>query len=318
MALGTVFTELVGIEHPVVLAPMGGCSGGALAAAVSNAGGLGLIGAGREDAAWWQEEVALLQGRTERPWGIGFQTWALAAAELDAALARRPPVVMLSFGDPEPFAAVVRQSGALLMIQVTDLEEARQALDQGADVIVAQGTEAGGHGGRRSTLPFVPAVVDMVAPVPVLAAGGIADGRGLAAVLALGASGALIGTRFQVTQEALVSPQVQKAIVEGRGEDTLRSRVLDIARGAPWPARYPGRTLRNAFLDEWLDKEDELAEAGDVLVSYRAALAGGDPAVEPVWAGEAIDLVTDVPPAGDLVGLLVEQAQNVINRLNGR
>jgi nitronate monooxygenase len=314
MGLRTAFTDLAGVEHPVVSAPMGGCAGGALAAAVSGAGGLGLIGAAREEVSWWQREVALVKHQTDRPWGIGFQTWALARSELEAALASGPRAVMLSFGDPEPFAARVRETGALLMVQVTDMEEARKALSVNADVIIAQGTEAGGHGGRRSTLPFVPAVVDLVAPTPVLAAGGIADGRGLAAALVLGATGALVGTRFQVTQEALVSPEVKKAIVAGQGEDTLRSRVLDIARGAPWPARYPARTLRNPFLEEWLHKEDELSGAGDVLASYREALGRRDVSVEPIWASEAIDLVNDVPPAGDVVALLAKEAENVIKQ----
>ena len=141
---------------------------------------------------------------------------------------------MLSFGDPGPFVDLVRETDAALIIQVTDLDEARQAVDVGADVIVAQGTEAGGHGARRgrSTLPFVPIVVDLVEPVPVLAAGGIADGRGVAAALALGAAGALVGTRFQATAEALVDPSIARALVEGRGQDTERSSVLDIARGS--------------------------------------------------------------------------------------
>ena len=142
-------------------------------------------------------------------------------------------------------------AGAALIVQVVDLAEARQAIEIGADVIVAQGTEAGGHGGHWSTLPFVPVVVDLAAPVPVLAAGGIADGRGVAAALALGAAGALLGTRFLVALEALVPPGVPKAIIEASGEQTARSRVSDVARGAPWPARYPARTIRNYFFDQW-------------------------------------------------------------------
>lgn len=140
---------------------------------------------------------------------------------------------MLSFGDPSPFVERIRAAGAAVIVQVTDLEEARRAVDLGADVIVAQGGEGGGHGARRgrATLPFVPVVVDLAAPVPVLAAGGIADGRGVAAALVLGAAGALIGTRFQATAEALVDPSIAEAIVRGRGEDTERSGVLDIARG---------------------------------------------------------------------------------------
>ena len=162
---------------------------------------------------------------------------------MEYALRYQPRAIMLSFGDPRPFAGIVRESGAVLIIQVTDLDEARQAVDAGADLIVAQGTEAGGHGARRgwSTLAFGPAVVDLVAPTPALAAGGIADGRGVAAALALGACGALIGTRFLATAEALADPDAKKAIVDGGGEDTERSSVLDIARGSRWPLEYTGR-----------------------------------------------------------------------------
>ena len=174
------------------------------------------------------------------PWGVGFLSWAAGVGAVAQALEHDPSAVMLSFGDPGPFVDLVRETDAALIIQVTDLDEARQAVDLGADVIVAQGTEAGGHGARhgRSTLPFVPIVVDLVEPVPVLAAGGIADGRGVAAALALGAAGALVGTRFQATAEALVDPSIARALVEGRGQDTERSSVLDIARGSAWPTRY--------------------------------------------------------------------------------
>jgi nitronate monooxygenase len=227
---------------------------------------------------------------------------------------------MLSFGDPRAFAGPIRQAGAALIIQVTDLEEARQAVDLGADVIVAQGTESGGHGALRgrSTLPFVPVVVDLAAPTPVLAAGGIADGRGVAAALALGAAGALIGTRFQATAEALVDPSISKAIVEGRGEDTERSTVLDIARGSRWPSRYPARTLAHPFLDEWRGREDELAADAGARQAYHDGVARGDLLPVPVWASEAIDLINDLPPAADLVGALAAQAEDALARAGKR
>ena len=245
MALATAFTELFSVRHPIALAPMGGSAGGALAAAVSNGGGLGLLGGGSGDLHWLDRELPIVAAGTRLPWGVGFQSWAVDVGAVERALEFSPRAVMLSFGDPGPFAGLVRESGAALIIQVTDLEAARQAVDLGADVIVAQGTEGGGHGARRgrSTLPFVPVVADLAAPAPVLAAGGIADGRGVAAALALGAAGALIGTRFQATVEALVDPAISKAIVEGRAEDTERSVILDIARGSRWPSKYPARTL---------------------------------------------------------------------------
>ncbi len=316
--LSTAFTDLFAIPHPVALAPMGGSAGGALAAAVSAGGGLGLVGGGRGERDWCERELAVVAERTDRAWGIGFLTWALTPATLDTALAHGPAAVMLSFGDPAPFAEDVRRSGARLIVQVTDLDEARRALDVGADVVVAQGGEAGGHGGRRGTLPFVPAVVDLAGSTPVLAAGGIADGRGLAAALVLGAAGALVGTRFQASGEALNAPGVAEAIVARTGDDTERSRVLDIARGAPWPRQYTSRTLRNAFLERWSGREDELAHDADARRAYAEAASDGDLAVIPVWAGEAIDLIHDVPSATDLVPAIVAEAEAALDHASTR
>jgi nitronate monooxygenase len=312
MALPSAFTDLFAITHPVALAPMGGSAGGALAAAVSNGGGLGLVGGSRNDQDWCDRELTAVAEQTDNPWGVGFLTWALTPATLDVALAHGPAAVMLSFGDPAPFAGVVRRSGARLIVQVTDLDEARQALAVGADVIVAQGSEAGGHGGRRATLPFVPAVVDLAGSTPVLAAGGIADGRGLAAALVLGAAGALVGTRFHASQEALVDPEILKAIVAQSGDDTERSRVHDIARGAPWPSRYTARTLRNALLEEWRGREDELATDDEARRIYADAATAGDLAIIPVWASEAIDLIDDVPSAADIVPSMVADAETAL------
>ena len=248
MALRTAFTELLGLRHPIALAPMGGSAGGALAAAVSDAGGLGLLGAGNGNRDWLARELPTVASGTRGPWGVGFQSWAVDAATVEWALESRPHTVMLSFGDPGPLAAPVRASGTVLIIQVTSLDEARRALDLGADVIVAQGTEAGGHGARHgwSTLAFVPVVADLAAPVPVLAAGGIADGRGVAAALALGAAGALVGTRLLATAEALADPEAKKAIAAGRARtpSAVPCSTSPAARtgpvstpGAPCPTR---------------------------------------------------------------------------------
>jgi nitronate monooxygenase len=319
MSLWTPFTEALNIQHPVVLAPMGGSAGGALAAAVSNGGGLGLVGGGQgRDQEWIDHELAMVADQADKPWGIGFQAWSVEADTVRRALDYGPAAVMLSFGDPAPLTEPIHRAGVTVIVQVTDLEEARQALDVGAHIIVAQGSEAGGHGGRRATLPFVPVVVDLAAPVPVLAAGGIADGRGLAAALALGAAGALLGTRFQASLEALVPVAVSKAIIEGAGEDTERSCVLDIARGSAWPRRYTGRTLRNAFLDRWRDREDELSADTAARQEYRDRAGAGDLAVLPVWASEGIDLITSLLPAADLVALIAAEAQEALDRAGKR
>jgi nitronate monooxygenase len=251
---------------------------------------------------------------TGKPWGVGFLTWAIDVGAVERALEHKPSAVMLSFGDPSPFAERIRAAGAALIIQVTDLDEARQAVDLGADVVVAQGTESGGHGARngRSTLPFVPVVVDLAAPTPVLAAGGIADGRGLAAVLALGAAGALIGTRFQATTETLVDPSITKAILEGAAEDTERSSVLDIVRDSGWPSKYTARTLGHPFLDQWRGREAELAANPAARQAYQDAVARGDLPPSPIWAGEAVDLINDLPSAANLVATLATEAEQAL------
>ncbi|MFF9649078.1 NAD(P)H-dependent flavin oxidoreductase [Streptomyces sp. NPDC014622] len=312
MSFSTAFTRALALRHPIALAPMGGSAGGALAAAVSNSGGLGLVGGGRGEPDWLARELAIVTERSTGPWGVGLWTWAVGPETVARVLEHGPDAVMLSFGDPGRFAPQVREAGVALIVQVTDLEEARRARDTGADVIVAQGGEAGGHGGTRGTLPFVPAVVDLVAPVPVLAAGGIADGRGVAAALTLGAAGALVGTRFQAGSEALVPPGVVQALIDARGGDTERSRVLDIARDAEWPHPYTARTLRNAFLERWRGREEGLSRDTAVRQAFRDAVARGDLDAVPVWAGEGLDLVTAVEPAADIVADLVSGAERAL------
>jgi nitronate monooxygenase len=286
---------------------MGGSAGGALAAAVSVGGGLGLIGGGHGDPEWLARELPVV-ARTGKAWGVGFLAWAVDVRAVEQALEFRPRAVMLSFGDPGPFAERIRAAGAALIVQATGVDEAKRALAVGADVIVAQGTESGGHGAvrGRSTLPFVPVVVDLAGSVPVLAAGGIADGRGVAAALALGAAGALIGTRFQATAEALVDAATTRAILAAGGEDTERSRVLDLARGSRWPERYTARTLGHPVLDRWRGREAEVAANPQARRDYAEA---GEP---PVWAGEALDLINDRPGAAELVGVLATQAEEAL------
>jgi nitronate monooxygenase len=309
MSLPTAMTEMFGIDHPIVLAPMGGVAGGALTAAVSEGGGLGVLGAGRGGLGWLERECRVARSATSKPWGIGFLTWAIGSEAIEAAIAHAPAAIMLSFGDPSRFAETIRASGIPLMVQVTTMDEARRALDVGANVVVAQGAEAGGHGGGRATLPFVPAVVDIAGTTPVLAAGGIADGRGLAAALMLGAAGAMIGTRFEATHEALLDAEESKAITAAAAADTVRGRVLDIAADAGWPARYTARTLRNGFTDTWEGKEPELEADQGALAEFRAAVDRGDRDYLPIWAGEAVDLVTEMDSASALVARIAAQAE---------
>jgi nitronate monooxygenase len=309
--IATALTRLFGLQHPIVLGPMGSISGGRLAAAVSNAGGLGLVGGGYGNAGWLRAELPILRQATQRAWGVGFITWSTDRAVLELALAERPHAVMLSFGDPVPFAGMIKASGARLICQVQDLDDARRAVTAGADVIVAQGTEAGGHGGRRSTFALVPAVVDAVSPIPVVAAGGIADGRGLAAALMLGAQGALIGTRFYAAHESLAHAAAKQRICQARGDDTARTRVFDVVRGLGWPEKYTGRALRNAFMERWHGRDAELAAAGE-RGAYQAAVERADFDTAVVWAGEAVDLIREVQSAAAIVQRIGVEAENCL------
>lgn len=229
MPIVTPLTELLGIRHPVLLAPMDTIAGSRLTRAVSEAGGFGILGGGYGDRARLQTEAAELKGFA--PFGIGFITWSLAKQPelLDIALAARPQAVMLSFGDPAPFAPQIKASGARLICQVQSEDMAKQALDAGAEILVAQGTEAGGHGASRTTVDIVPAIADLAAGrVPVVAAGGIADGRGLAAMMMLGASGVLVGTRFYASVEANGAAEAKERIrtADGNGNRARRHSRL--------------------------------------------------------------------------------------------
>ena len=229
-------------------------------------------------------------------------------------LAERPHAVMLSFGDPRAHAALIKEAGCKLICQVQDLAGALLAREAGADLIVAQGTEAGGHGGGRSTLALVPAVRDAVDPLPVVAAGGIADGRGLAAALMLGAQGVLMGTRFYASHEALGPAQAKERIAHASGEHTVRTTIFDIVRGYSWPEPYTGRALRNAFMTQWHGRESELGKAVPVESDrFRKAQQEGDFETVMVWAGEATDLISSVEPAGALVERVSAEAERCLS-----
>ncbi|HEX4985986.1 MAG TPA: nitronate monooxygenase [Burkholderiales bacterium] len=306
----TALTEMFGLRHPVVLAPMGGVSGGRLAAAVTNAGGLGIVGGGYGDPAWLHAELSRVRQEAAGPWGVGLITWSIQRGMLELCLEYRPAAFMLSFGNPQPYAAAIKAAGCKLICQVQNVEQARAARGAGADLIVAEGGEAGGHSGLRATLPLVPAVVDAVAPTPVVAAGGIADGRGLAAALMLGAQGALIGTRFYASAEALGNEEAKRRLVAGRADDTVRTPLFDIVRGYAWPPENQGRALRNRFVDAWEGREQELAAAAQSeRTAYQAAATKGDFDTAVVWASEAIDLIHGVEGAATLVARIGAQAE---------
>ena len=310
-------TELLGIRHPVLLAPMAGVSGGRLAAAVSGAGGLGFVGAGYCEGEWLAEQIALCQGA---PVGIGFITWALRSRPdlLNVAVQARPRAVLLSFGAIDSLAATVRNAGIVLIAQVQTVRQAREAAAQGAQVIVAQGGEAGGHGGWRGTMALVPAIVDAVGDVPVVAAGGIADGRGLAAALMLGASGVMCGTAFYAAVESLAHEAAKQRLIDASGDDTVKSPVFDIARGLHWPdGPWQLRALRNRYSQRWADDVPALRSAiVEESLSYQQARIAGDFDIAATIVGEAADLVRTIEPAAYIVKSLVDQCDRLLIRVN--
>jgi len=316
MPISTPLTARLGIQHPILSAPMDVIAGARLTAAVSAAGGFGILGGGYGDEAWLKQETAKLADASG-PFGIGFITWSLAKqpALLDIALEARPRAIMLSFGDPGPFAARITSSGALLICQVQTEDMARQALDAGADILIAQGTEAGGHGASRTTLDIVPAVVDLAAGrVPVAAAGGIGDGRGLAAMMMLGASGVLLGTRFYASQECDGPEEAKRRICAATSGNSVRSIIFDLSRNNVWPAPFTGRCLINDHARRWMGREVELMQnVQAVAADYAAARAAGNFDVAAVIAGEAVGLIHDVPPAAEIVDRIVTEAGQILN-----
>lgn len=317
MAIENRLTRTLGIQHPVLLAPMDLVSGGRLAAAVSQAGGLGLLGGGYGDDGWIEREWAKA-GNAKI--GCGFITWSLAKRPgvLDGVLAHQPVAVMLSFGDPRPFASSIHAAGARLICQVQNTAQAREAVEAGADVIVAQGAEAGGHGMSEPLFTLLPLVVDICPDTPVVAAGGIAEGRGLAAAMMLGAEGVLMGTRFCASHEAEGHPEAKRRIVAAGSGQTVRSIVFDLSRGNRWPAPFTGHMLRNAHLDRWLGHEDELeAQGEEARRDYAAARERGDFDVAGVIAGEACALIHDTLPAGEIVEHVIAEAERLLSSRRG-
>lgn len=315
--LRTELTRRWGLEVPIVQAPMAGVSGGALAGAVSAAGGLGMVPVGPTTGPDWLAEQAALARRSGK-FGVGLLLWAVEAhpEQFDNALAERPFLLSLSFGDPTPYVARCHDAGVLAVAQVQTVAMAERAVEAGVDAVVVQGTEAGGHTGSVGTLPLLEAVLHRLSSdVLVLAAGGIATGRGVAAALAMGASGAWIGTRFVATDEAL-SPQAAKQAIVGAAEtETLLTHVFDVVQDVPWPDQFPGRALRNAFGDRWHGRAEELASSlPDARREFEAARAAGDLRVAHVYAGQAAGAIDDVVPAAELVRRLVTDAERCLTR----
>jgi nitronate monooxygenase len=294
---------------------MGGVAGGTLAASVSAAGGLGMIGVGSAGSVGLMEEAAERSRQSLLPFGIGLLDWRLARdpSLLDAALEVAPNLISVSFGDDWSWAGRVREAGVIAATQVSDAAEAKRAESSGVQVLVARGAEGGGHGKPKiGTLPLLDSVLEAVR-VPVLAAGGIASFRGLAAVLAAGASGAWIGTALAACVESLYPASARRALVQANETDTVTTRVFDIALGYDWPHPYEERVLRNHFADQWSEQEKPLAGNTKARRSLQAAVDAEDYRVGPIDAGQGVGRLTDTCTAAEVIDRMCTGAAELLS-----
>ena len=311
-------TQRLGISVPVVGAPMAGVSGGRLAGAVSAAGALGCIGVGSTTPPAWVAEQAELAAASGRPFGLGLLAWALDERPelVEAAVAARPALVSVSYGPYERHVPVLQSAGIVVATQAGTVPEAVAAERAGVDVVVARGGEGGGHGRNDvATLPLLQGVLDAVR-VPVLAAGGVATARGLAAVLAAGAVGGWVGTAFLACREAETSPEAREKLLAAQLTDTAYGRVFDVGLRQSWPPQYGGRALRNAFFERWEGREDELAGDDAASGELRDAQRRREFDTAVVYAGQAVGLVDGQRDAADVVAELAG-AQALLRRAAG-
>jgi NAD(P)H-dependent flavin oxidoreductase YrpB (nitropropane dioxygenase family) len=312
----TPVCDLLGITHPIVLGGMATGTSVPLVAAVSNTGGLGILGVTGQSAAEIQEQIAAIRTATPKPFGVNFLLFLTSEANFAAALEARPPVVSFAWARPDQdlqhYVQRVHDAGLLAMYMAGEVHEASRAAAAGADVIVAQGTEGGGHVGWMASMALMPMVVEAVTPRPVLAAGGIADGRGLAAALALGAAGVLLGTRFLATDEAPIHANLKQAIVQSNGHDTVLTEIPDIAAGQVRPGAM-ARTLHNRFVEQWAGREWALRQqARTVGEAARVARLSGDVDNAPILIGQDAGLIDSVLPAAEVIQRMVAQAEEII------
>jgi len=316
--LHTRICDLLGIRHPIVLGGMGGgATNPELVAAVTNAGGFGVMSATHQPVDQQREQVQRLRELTSNgPFGLNHLLFMVDEPKFEATIELRPKVVSTAWPWPEQdlgrYARAAHGAGALFMHMVSTVSEAQRAAEAGADVIVAQGSEGGGHVGWMGTLPLVPMVVRTVAPIPVLAAGGLADGAGLAAALALGAEGVLLGTRFLATPEAPVPNSYKRAIVEHDGHDTFLTEIPDIAQGRVWPGAM-SRVARNRFIERWAGREWEVRmRRAEISRAMNEARARDDGEEYHLSMGQTAGLIHDVAPAGEIVERIAREAEDVI------
>jgi nitronate monooxygenase/enoyl-[acyl-carrier protein] reductase II len=311
----TSLCDVLGIDVPVICAPFGPWDEVALAAAVCEAGGLGSLGTAVRPLEELRGQWARLRERTSRPFAINHQTRPFDEATFAASLEAHPAVISFHMGDPGELVDRAHRAGSLWMQQVMDVAQARCAVERGVDVIIAQGAEAGGHSGFVSTLVLVPQVVDVAGSIPVVAAGGIADGRGLAAALALGAQGVAMGTRFLASTEMAISADWKRMLVAADAIDSVKAEYLDAILPPYTRPAYPAvcRVLRTPFHDQWSGHAVELAHEAERLAPelVGAILAGEGHQYVP-FAGQSVGLVRDVLPAAEIVRRVVDEADRIL------
>ena len=292
-----------------------------LAAAVSNAGGLGTIGSLGRSPDNLREEIGRCRAETGQPFAVNIATfqWAPFADQLlEVVIAEQVPVVTLSFGDVIPALRRCRAAGVRVMVQVQSMAAAREVLLEGPDMLIVQGNEAGGHTGARGTLSFAAQALGIAAETPIAVAGGIGNGRGLAAVLAMGASAAVMGTRFKATVEfgplGSMDAEQKAALVASDGDDTVRDPITDIAIGMTWPSGIAGRVMRNRFTDDWLGRANELRVAVAAVPEPFGWTARNNQAPDTIlnWAGESAGLVDGVRLAAEIVEETVTEAETLL------
>jgi NAD(P)H-dependent flavin oxidoreductase YrpB (nitropropane dioxygenase family) len=316
----TRICDLLAIVHPIVLGGMGTATTAPLVAAVSNAGGFGTLGTSAFNADTLEAEIEGIRERTDKPFGVNHLLFQIQEDMFSVTLRARPALAAFAWArkdqDLREYFQRAHEAGCTVMYMAGEVPEAVRAAEAGADVIVAQGTEAGGHVVWMASLPLVPMIVNAIAPVPVLAAGGIADGRGLAAALALGAEGVLLGTRFMATPEAPIHANYKDAIVKSDGHDTVLTEIPDLASQRVWPGAM-SRAQRNNFIERWLGREWALRQnAREIGRQVAAARAAGDVDNAPLSFGQDAGLIESIKTVRNVVNDIIAEAEEIIkNRL---
>jgi len=312
----TPICDLLGIQHPIVLGGMGTATTAPLVAAVSNAGAFGTLGTSAFNAAQLDAEIGAIRERTDKPFGVNHLLFQIKEDMFTVTLRARPTVAAFAWARKDQnlreYFQPAHDAGCKVMYMANEVPEALRAAEAGADVLVAQGTEAGGHVGWMAALPLVPMMVKAVAPLPVLSAGGIADGRGLAASLALGADGVLLGTRFMATPEAPIHANYKQVIVKSDGHDTVLTEIPDLATQRVWPGAM-SRAQRNKFIERWSGREWALRQnASEVGRQVAAARAAGDVDNASLSFGQDAGLIDSVKSVREVVAEIIAEAESII------